>query len=142
MATATDDIAILTECLSKLGRKVSRGETIQVDIRNSIVASAKQLIDAVSVPEEHALQRSINLTELVAIRAILELRVLETIPLQSDINMSDLSRKTGAQSALLERLLRLLVGTRFIQQSEDGSYSHSRMSRGYLGLPGDWLSFL
>ncbi|KAK5126225.1 hypothetical protein LTR85_010460 [Meristemomyces frigidus] len=48
----------------------------------------------------------------------------------------------GIQASMLERLLRLLVGTRFINRTPDGQYSHTGFSRAYLASPGDWFVVL
>ena len=142
MTTATNKIAPLASKISELSASIKEGETVKIAVRNGIVAAAKRLIDTVSVPEEQALQRSANAMEIVAIRAAIKLGVLQHLPSDGTITIEELSQKTGAQAELLQRMLRLLVGTGFINQAADGSYSHSSFSNGCLGSPGDWISFL
>lgn len=64
------------------------------------------------------------------------LGVLEKIPLQGSISLADLSKATNVQDSLLERMLRLLVGTGFIDQTPDYEYVHTKFSAVYLPVPG------
>lgn len=73
--------------------------------------------------------------ELVAIRKLLELDVLNKIPSKGSISLSDLAKATKVRESLLERLLRLVVGTGFIDQTADLEYEHTKFSNAYRHEP-------
>ena len=59
------------------------------------------------------------------------------------VGLSELSGKTGVEDKLLERLLRVTVGTGFVVQREmkgeqggEWGYGHSKFSRAYGSYPG------
>ena len=74
--------------------------------------------------------------EIVATRTMLGLGVLERIPEQGSISLADLSKATNVQDSLLDRMLRLLVGTGFVDQTPDYEYKHTKFSRAYIQVPG------
>jgi len=85
--------------------------------RIEIISKAKQIAALMLAPEEMPMQHSSNVSanigfpaavlnfmqmaELVAIRSLMKMRVLENIPLESSISLQELSKKTGAQDSLL-----------------------------------------
>ena len=85
--------------------------------RIEIVSKAKQIATLMLGPEEMVAQhcssvstnvgfwlRVLNfmqMAELIAIRSLMKMRVLENIPPEGSISLRDLSRKTGAQDSLL-----------------------------------------
>ena len=85
--------------------------------RTEIISKAKQIVTLMSAPEEISMQHSSNVSanigvpavvlnfmqmaELVAIRSLMKMRVLENIPAESSISLQELSEKTGAQDSLL-----------------------------------------
>lgn len=85
--------------------------------RIEIISKAKQIATLMLAPEEMPMQHSSNVSanigfpaavlnfmqmaELVAIRSLMKMRVLENIPLESAISLQELSKKTGAQDSLL-----------------------------------------
>lgn len=88
---------------------------------------------------------SLQMAELVCVRSLLGLKVFEHLPESEGevIALDTLAEKTGVEGKLLERLLRVLVGTGFvIQKKVDGKdpeeygYGHSKFSRAYGGYPG------
>jgi hypothetical protein len=64
------------------------------------------------------------------------LGVLDAIPPDGSISLSDLSKATGVQDSLLDRQLRLLVGTKFLEQTPDYQYTHTKFSKAYTQVPG------
>jgi hypothetical protein len=64
------------------------------------------------------------------------LGVLEKIPLEGSISLSDLAKASDVQESLLERQLRLLVGTKFVEQTENYEYVHTKFSKAYIQVPG------
>ena len=81
--------------------------------------------------------------ELPALRTVLELGTLKHIPKEGSINITDLAKAVGSQESLLERMLRLLVGTGFMGQNDDLSYYHTKFSYAYSQEPGpgNWFCF-
>ncbi|EXJ62351.1 hypothetical protein A1O7_02785 [Cladophialophora yegresii CBS 114405] len=74
--------------------------------------------------------------EIVSIRTLMSLGVFDKIPLDGSISLAELSQATGVQDSLLERQLRLLVGTKFIDQTPTDEYTHTKFSRAYIQVPG------
>jgi hypothetical protein len=85
--------------------------------RVEIISKAKQIVRLMSAAEEMSMQHACNVSanigtpavvlnfmqmaELIAIRSLMKMRVLENIPLESAISLQELSAKTGAQDSLL-----------------------------------------
>ena len=75
-----------------------------------------------------------------AIRTLLSFNALQSIPETGSIGLDSLTTTTGAQKSLLERLLRVLVGTNFLSMNADGTYSHTSSSKAYAGMNGNFFS--
>ncbi|KAK0736604.1 O-methyltransferase-domain-containing protein [Apiosordaria backusii] len=110
--------------------------------RTEIIARAKELqralITADKTPTYHGLNVSVfyvhfPMAELIAIRTFIKLGVLDAIPETGSISLEDLSKATGAQESLLERVARILVATGFLLQPSPTtlSYAHSKFSLVY-----------
>nr|POF02492.1 o-methyltransferase gsfc [Quercus suber] len=69
--------------------------------------------------------------EIGAMRALMKLGVIQALPYHGYISLSKLASNTAVSEALL-------VGTKFIHQTESGKYGHTRFSRGYLEDAGAW----
>lgn len=74
--------------------------------------------------------------EIVAVRTMLSLGVFEKIPQTGSISLADLSAATNVQDSFLERQLRMLVGTGFLDQTPDYEYVHTKFSKAYIQVPG------
>lgn len=74
--------------------------------------------------------------EIVAVRTMLSLGVFEKIPQEGSISLADLSAATNVQDSLLERQLRMLVGTGFLDQTPEHEYVHTKFSKAYIQVPG------
>lgn len=74
--------------------------------------------------------------EIVSIRTLMSLGVFDKIPLDGSISLEDLAKATGVQDSLLERQLRMLVGTKFIEMTPGFEYVHTKFSRAYIQVPG------
>ena len=83
-----------------------------------------------------SMHHSLNIAEIVAVRTMMEFDVLNAIPMPGSISLADLSAKTQVQESLLERQLRLLVGTGFLDMSDDFEYKHTKFSDAYRQVPG------
>lgn len=106
-----------------------------------LIGHAKTLItslmDGGMLTQAHSLQ----MAELVCVRSLLGMKVFEHLPENGGVmGVEELSTKTAVQAKLLERLLRVCVGTGFVVQKkmENGTYGygHSKFSRAYGGYPG------
>jgi len=53
-------ISALTKQLAELGSNLKPGVPSTIGVRNEMVAKAKELIDALSSPEQHVLQKGAN----------------------------------------------------------------------------------
>jgi hypothetical protein len=106
------------------------------DNSQSIVTKAQQLIETVQSPMDHASTKLFNMIEPAAIGTLMQFGVFKAIPDPPEsITIQDLETKTGAQAALLSRLLRIVVSSGLIryEQRSDGiwSYSHTSTSKAY-----------
>ena len=83
-------------------------------------------------------EHSLQMAELVSVRTLLGLGVFEQMPQEpgKTISLKELSEKSGVEDKLLERLLRVTVGSRFITQTAEGEYGHTKFSLAYLSYPG------
>ncbi len=82
-----------------------------------------------------------QMLEIVALRTMLSLGVLGKIPDEGSISLADLSKATNVQDSLLERMLRMLVGTGFLDQTPEYEYVHTKFSRAYIQVPGPGYFF-
>jgi hypothetical protein len=105
-----------------------------------IVTKAKQLISAAQTPYSHTLSTVTAMVEASTIHTLLSFNALQSIPYNGSASLSDLETKTGAQKSLLERLLRVLVGTGFLVMNADDTYSHTPSSQAYAGMHGSFFS--
>jgi hypothetical protein len=106
-----------------------------------LISLAKSLItnlmDGGMMTQAHSLQ----MAELVTVRSLMGMKVFEALPDGDEevVGLDELSEKTGVEGKLLERLLRVTVGTGFVVQkkTETGyGYGHSKFSRAYGSYPG------
>ena len=105
-----------------------------------------ELMDGGMMTQAHSLQ----MAELVSIRSLMGMKVFEALPEKEGevVSLEELSSTTGVEGKLLERLLRVCVGTGFVTQKklqgkkdgegglEDYGYGHSKFSRAYGSYPG------
>jgi hypothetical protein len=104
--------------------------------RTDIMGKAKEISRLMMAPGDLAAHHSTNITELWIIRTLRHFDVLNAIPLPGSISLADLAAKTNFQEALLERLLRLVVGTGFLDQTGTYEYKHTKFSDAYRQTPG------
>ncbi|KAH8660019.1 O-methyltransferase-domain-containing protein [Xylariales sp. PMI_506] len=102
--------------------------------RAQVISKAKEVIRALTTPEQVPNYHGLNMAELIAIRTFIKLKVLDAIPQEGAISIEDLSKATGVQDSLLERMGRILVATGFLEQSgpDGGDFVHTKFSRAYL----------
>ncbi|KAF5552105.1 O-methyltransferase B [Fusarium mexicanum] len=102
--------------------------------RVQILEKARSLTNALITPDQKPNHHGLNIAELVAIRTFMKLKVLDAIPAAGSISLQDLSRATGVQDSLLERMGRVLVASGFLDQTEPdgGEYRHTKSSLAYI----------
>ncbi|KIW70707.1 hypothetical protein PV04_02951 [Phialophora macrospora] len=104
--------------------------------RTNVAGIAKDIVRLMMAPSDMSMHHSVNMLEIVSIRTLMSLGVFEKIPLDGSISLAELSQVTGVQNSLLERQLRILVGTKFIDQTPTYEYVHTKFSRAYIQVPG------
>ncbi|KAK4182902.1 S-adenosyl-L-methionine-dependent methyltransferase [Podospora australis] len=106
--------------------------------RANIISKAKELQRALITPEMSPNYLALNLAEALAIRTFMRLKIFDAIPETGGISIEDLSKATGAQESLLERISRILVGTSFLSQPDANVlyYHHTKTSLAYRITPG------
>ncbi|KIW20562.1 hypothetical protein PV08_01137 [Exophiala spinifera] len=104
--------------------------------RTNVSQVAKEIVRLMMAPSDMSMHHSANMLEIVAVRTMLSLGVFEKIPQAGSISLADLSAATKVQDSLLERQLRLLVGTGFLDQTPDYEYVHTKFSKAYIQVPG------
>ena len=109
--------------------------------RDQILRKARQIMLAVSSPMQFNWSQVANMYVLMSLRTLMQLGVFQRIPSSGKISGEHLAKQSGVQASLLERLLRVLVATQFIDQDEEGRYSHTRLSRAYSGVLGPAMMF-
>ncbi|KAK3682769.1 S-adenosyl-L-methionine-dependent methyltransferase [Podospora appendiculata] len=124
--------------VSSLG-EIAKGYDDAADLngymsRVQIIAKAKELVRALITPDQTPNYHGLNMAELVAIRTFIKLKVLDAIPRTGSISLEDLSKATGAQDSLLERMGRVLVASGFLDQTrpDGGEYKHTKFSLAYI----------
>lgn len=144
MASTEQDPAQVRHRLSALAAHISNLSS-EYDIssrpksiapESELVLKARELITTAQTPLDHALSSVTKVMEACCIRTLLHLKAFNAIPTAGTISLADIASITGAQASLLERLLRVLVGTNFITQTPEGEYAHTRLSIGYQGHAG------
>ncbi|KAJ4257388.1 hypothetical protein NW762_008508 [Fusarium torreyae] len=102
--------------------------------RVQILEKARTLTNALITPDQKPNYHGLNIAELVAIRTFMKLKVLDAIPATGSISLQDLSKATGVQDSLLERMGRVLVASGFLDQTEHdgGEYKHTKFSLAYI----------
>lgn len=109
--------------------------------RDEILRKTRQIALAVSSPLHFTWMQVTNMYALMSLRTVMQLGVLHRIPSTGKIPIEQLARQSGVQASLLQRLLRVLVVTQFIDQDGDGEYSHTRLSRAYSAILGPGMMF-
>lgn len=109
--------------------------------RGRLIGLAKDLINELRNPMDMADAHIANANELVAIRTCLHLKAFHAIPFPGSISLDEIADKTSASGALLERLLRMLVCTGFLQSPQAGYYGHTKHSYAYTLMPGPGMFF-
>ena len=97
----------------------------------ALLAKTNELVAAVQSPRDHSIGLTFPLVEGSTIRTLQHLQALDAIPTTGSISLTDLASATGAQPALLQRLLRVVAGSGFIIQTSGPSYSHTPLSLAY-----------
>lgn len=100
--------------------------------RLRLLESLNQLALRLKDPKEAVFDHFTNVTQTCNLRALLELRVPETIPREGNITAKELAEKVGADEALIARLMRILTVTGTFAMTGPDEYAHTRISLAYL----------
>ncbi|KAI9699923.1 MAG: hypothetical protein M1820_006985 [Bogoriella megaspora] len=136
MATATTVQALANDLSANLSTLTSQNKD-DVALRKDTISKAKRLVKELYDPIDYTMDQMQKMMELVCVRAVIEMKALQAIPSEGTASLDDIATSTGAQKALLERLLRMLVGSRLLVQTADGRYAHTRISESFTGFPGE-----
>jgi len=109
--------------------------------RDRILHLARKITISLTSPLHFTWTQITNMYALACLRTIMQLGVLQRIPSTGKISLHQLSKQSGVQASLLQRLLRVLVTTMFISVDENGDYSHTRISRAYGSVMGPGMMF-
>ncbi|KIX02109.1 uncharacterized protein Z518_08048 [Rhinocladiella mackenziei CBS 650.93] len=109
--------------------------------RMRMISQAQELIRSLTDPSDMGGVHIAQAMELVAIRTLLHLKAFHSMPPAGSISLTALSQVTGAEEALLERLLRMAVCVGFIRQLENMEYAHTKFSLAYATTPGPGTFF-
>lgn len=102
--------------------------------KSPLVVKAEELIQASQTPVDHAMSLITATTEASAIRTLASFKVFDALPSQSSAGatVAELEKTTGIQAALLNRLLRILAGSTFLNyDTVQQTYGHTELSAGY-----------
>lgn len=112
-----------------------------MEIRLRLINMAKQLMFGLMEPGDAASYHLSNAMEVIAVRTLLDLKIFHSIPPQGSISLKDLAEKTNSEQSLIERLLRMVVCSGFVQQLENLEYAHTKFSLAYTAVPGPGMFF-
>ena len=111
----------------------------KMDMLGVIRQISTSLMDPGTMVQAHCLQ----MADLVCIRTLLSLKVFEHLPVAGEgVTLEELSEKTGVEDKLLERLLRVVVGTGFVKQNSQGRYGGTEVMKGYLSYAGMFFTLM
>ena len=111
----------------------------KMDMLGVIRQISTSLMDPGTMVQSHCLQ----MADLVCIRTLLSLKVFEHLPVDGEgVSLEELSEKTGVEDKLLERLLRVVVGTGFVKQNSQGRYGGTEVMKGYLSYAGMFFTLM
>jgi hypothetical protein len=99
--------------------------------RFQLIGMARQLIAGLMEPGDMMGYHIGNAMELVAVRTLLDLKVLNHIPSEGSIALKELASKSNTEESLTERLLRMAVSVGFVRQLENLDYAHTKFSYAY-----------
>ncbi|KAL1977238.1 hypothetical protein VTN31DRAFT_97 [Thermomyces dupontii] len=120
------DIAAAVQKLETSPDQVSRAERLR------LIQSLEKLKLELKDPKEAIFDHLTNFVVLANLRALLELKVPESIPLVGSISARDLAAKVGAEEPLIVRLMRILTVTGIFDMVGPDEYAHTKFSRAYI----------
>ncbi|KAL1999484.1 hypothetical protein VTN02DRAFT_4451 [Thermoascus thermophilus] len=100
--------------------------------RLGLVQSLHRLALRLKDPREAIFDHLTNIVETYNLRALLELRVPESIPREGSISAAELAATVGADEALIVRLMRILTVTGIFEMVGPDEYAHTPFSLAYL----------
>ncbi|OJJ44241.1 hypothetical protein ASPZODRAFT_18431 [Penicilliopsis zonata CBS 506.65] len=100
--------------------------------RLRLIQSLNKLTVQLKDPKEAIFDHFTNFVETCNLRALLELRVPETILRDGSATAAELAAKCGTDEALIARLMRILTVTGIFTMVGPDEYAHTRLSLAYL----------
>ncbi|KAL1991018.1 hypothetical protein VTN49DRAFT_5522 [Thermomyces lanuginosus] len=126
LSSQAADIAAAVQKLETSPDQVSRAERLR------LIQSLEKLKLELKDPKEAIFDHLTNFVALANLRALLELKVPESIPLEGSISARDLAGKVGADEALIVRLMRILTVTGIFDLVGPDEYAHTKFSKAYI----------
>lgn len=138
----------MTEVLTQLSRELSgacneyqpMSDMASNPTRDRIVEIARQITMSVSSPMQYTWAQSINMYTLLSLRTVIDRGILQKIPQTGAVSLQQLAKETGLQLSLLQRLLRVLVHSHFLEQNSRGEIGHTAISRAYAAQESNMLN--
>lgn len=133
---AASTIRALASQIESMASSLPDDRDVEEQTSKVLIHTAKELITAMQTPIDHASSLLSGMAQPAVIRTLMQFGVFEAIPAAPKyVTAEELAEKTGAQSSLLTRMLRVLVGTGFIQQivKDDGrfGFAHTTVSQAF-----------
>ena len=133
---STEKVQQLASSIHELSKTYQPPDATSMNLTESeIITKAKELITVAADPRDHAMSLLLALVEAATIKTLQSFGAFQAIPESGSITLQDLEAKTGAEAALLERLLRVLVGSKMVLSSTDDkhniTYAHTPLSYAY-----------
>jgi hypothetical protein len=106
-------------------------ENVSLDLdttKSSLVEAAKTLISLVNGPMLWIDELLLTPYDLAAFEVVLECNIIDAIPLQGSILLSDLSKAVSIDEDRLGRMIRLLVTQHFLKEITENVFAHTYFS--------------
>ncbi|KZF23410.1 S-adenosyl-L-methionine-dependent methyltransferase [Xylona heveae TC161] len=106
------------------------------NVRRQISITARQIASLTEDPMQDALRLSSEMVLMVALRSLMTIGVFENMPSEGSIAPAELAYRTGAEEALLIRLMRVPVSMGVFEQTPENHYARTSKTESYLGSAG------
>ncbi|KAI1810418.1 S-adenosyl-L-methionine-dependent methyltransferase, partial [Poronia punctata] len=118
--TRADTVRAASEIVNSL--RAGDGEHISETERVSLLQKAKSLAMQLEKPEDGLIKMAFAGAELMAVRICVDLNIFAILAEKEVTSAKELSTKTGADEALIRRLLRVLTATSIVAEHGAGMY--------------------
>lgn len=132
---------LIQSLIANISRNARDYDPSNASSQQAMLQQASVLLRAVATPADLLSIHVANMMEAVTVRTLMSLNVFQSLPATGSISLQKLSEKTGAEPALIRRLLRMAVARQLVEQLPDLSYAATRFSNAYAADPGPGLAF-